>query len=63
MLTLACGGSYGGTSGNISSPNYPSNYGSNEDCCYIIESSNGKNITVTFFEFDTADLDFVMVGN
>ena len=63
FFMLGCGGSYGGTSGSISSPNYPNPYGFNEDCRYTIQSSNGKSITLTFVDFNTeGGFDFVTVG-
>lgn len=42
-----------GSSGRISSPNYPRNYDVNKDCYWIIESSPRTTIKITFNDIDT----------
>ncbi|XP_025082244.1 low-density lipoprotein receptor-related protein 4-like [Pomacea canaliculata] len=53
--TRACG-VYTSPSGSISSPLYPSQYPPDEDCTYIINTTQGHRITLTFvtFEIETA---------
>ncbi|KAH3692443.1 hypothetical protein DPMN_194284 [Dreissena polymorpha] len=46
-----CGGSYSGSSGVITSPNYPANYESNLDCVWIIRGPTGHSLTFTFEAF------------
>ena len=40
-------------SGNISSPNYPSNYPNFADCRWIIQAEEGKVVILTILDFDT----------
>jgi len=52
-VTKACGDpNRSGTSGNITSPNFPNNYGDNERCVWIITVNNDKNVEVTIEELD-----------
>ncbi|XP_025082123.1 low-density lipoprotein receptor-related protein 4-like [Pomacea canaliculata] len=53
--TRACDGVYTSPSGSISSPLYPSQYPPNEDCTYIISTTQGHRITLTFVTFDIGD--------
>ncbi|XP_025082097.1 low-density lipoprotein receptor-related protein 4-like isoform X1 [Pomacea canaliculata] len=48
----ACDGVYTSPSGSISSPLYPSQYPPNEDCTYIINTTQGHRITLTFVTFE-----------
>ncbi|XP_070575402.1 scavenger receptor cysteine-rich domain-containing protein DMBT1-like [Ptychodera flava] len=48
-----CGGTYTGTGGVISSPNYPSNYGNNAICNYLVEVPTNYSILLTFNMFKT----------
>ncbi|XP_048254092.1 deleted in malignant brain tumors 1 protein-like [Haliotis rufescens] len=49
---IRCGGRYTGSSGSISSPNYPGNYNNNLYCTYIIDAGETL-ITLVFEEFIT----------
>ncbi|XP_048254603.1 cubilin-like [Haliotis rufescens] len=49
---IRCGGRYTGSSGSISSPNYPGNYKYNLYCTYIIDAGDTL-ITLVFEEFIT----------
>ena len=40
-------------SGNITSPNYPSNYPDFARCQWIIRAEEGKVVTLTIIDFDT----------
>ena len=48
-----CGGRLSGTSGTITSPNYPQSYGTNVDCNWVVEGPAGHFLTFTFTEFNT----------
>ncbi|XP_025080445.1 tolloid-like protein 1 [Pomacea canaliculata] len=50
--TRACDGVYTSPSGSISSPLYPSQYPPNKDCIYIINTTQGHRITLTFVTFE-----------
>ncbi|XP_071095340.1 scavenger receptor cysteine-rich domain-containing protein DMBT1-like [Haliotis cracherodii] len=52
LHVIRCGGRYTGSSGSISSPNYPGNYNYNLFCTYIIDSGETL-ITLVFEEFIT----------
>ena len=43
---IECGGVFSGSSGVITSPNYPQNYDSNHDCRWIIQANDGETIQV-----------------
>jgi hypothetical protein len=61
---LACGGIYNTASGTLSSPNYPSPYGFDEDCRYEISIPSGNRIKLNFSYFNTeSGFDFVTVGH
>lgn len=47
-----CGGTYTEPAGLIQSPNFPSPYGSNKDCVYVIALDPGKAIQMNFLSFD-----------
>ncbi|XP_048254600.1 uncharacterized protein LOC124123803 [Haliotis rufescens] len=49
---IRCGGRYTGSSGSISSPNYPGNYGNYLICSYVIDAGETL-ITLVFEEFIT----------
>ncbi|XP_071095338.1 scavenger receptor cysteine-rich domain-containing protein DMBT1-like [Haliotis cracherodii] len=51
---IRCGGDYTGSSGLISSPNYPGNYGNNLNCVYTIDAGDTL-ITLVFEDFSTED--------
>ncbi|KAI8496691.1 hypothetical protein Bbelb_253460 [Branchiostoma belcheri] len=56
MLTsgTGCGGDLTAPSGGpVTSPNYPSNYGRNENCEWLITVPEGSIIRLTFDSFDT----------
>jgi len=40
------------TQGEITSPNYPSNYDNDQECMYLIEGAPGSTIELTFVDFD-----------
>ncbi|XP_070575399.1 blastula protease 10-like [Ptychodera flava] len=48
-----CGGTYTGTGGVLTSPNYPSNYGNNANCNYRVEVPVNHTILLTFTMFKT----------
>ncbi|EFX85341.1 hypothetical protein DAPPUDRAFT_314113 [Daphnia pulex] len=57
-----CGGTYNSASGTVTSPNYPSPYGFDEDCRYKISIPSGNGIKLTFNYFNTENgYDFVTV--
>ncbi|KAG9466383.1 hypothetical protein GDO78_016714, partial [Eleutherodactylus coqui] len=49
--TVICGGTYFTPQRNVSSPNYPNNYGPNMNCIYTITGPVGKRVSLTFIEF------------
>ncbi|XP_070547366.1 cubilin-like [Ptychodera flava] len=54
---------YGINSGHFTSPNYPSNYGNNLTCYYIISIPEAHSIIVTFLDYDVeTSYDFIQVG-
>ncbi|XP_077995833.1 bone morphogenetic protein 1-like [Glandiceps talaboti] len=62
-----CGGTHELTSGNhvqITSSNYPENYGDNEDCTWTVTNSDDGNILLNFVNFDTeSGYDYVQFGS
>lgn len=53
-------------SGNITSPGYPSNYGNNQNCSFMIQAAAATNMTISFQEFSlqncaNCSCDFVQV--
>ena len=46
-----CGGTFVGSQGTISSPNYPNYYFSKADCLYKIEVPSGFRVKVKFQDF------------
>ncbi|XP_048254091.1 blastula protease 10-like [Haliotis rufescens] len=50
LEVLGCGGRYTGSSGSISSPNYPGNYDNYLNCVYIIDAGETL-ITLVFEDF------------
>ncbi|XP_070576903.1 CUB domain-containing protein 2-like [Ptychodera flava] len=59
----ACGGTFTGTSGVFTSPNYPDDYPSNEECIYYIQGDGSPNsrIELTFTRFTLSSSDKVVV--
>ncbi|XP_025082085.1 low-density lipoprotein receptor-related protein 4-like [Pomacea canaliculata] len=53
--TRACDGVYTSPSGSISSPLYPSQYPPYQNCTYIINTTQGHRITLTFVTFEIGD--------
>ncbi|KFM76021.1 Cubilin, partial [Stegodyphus mimosarum] len=56
-IQRGCGGIIGMAQGNISSPNYPSRYGHNEECVWIIEYLPGYTTRLEFvgrFDIETS---------
>ncbi|XP_072941839.1 cubilin-like [Epargyreus clarus] len=51
-LTTACGGSLTSEEGNIASPNYPLSYPVNTDCEWILSTSPGNRVYITFEKID-----------
>ncbi|XP_066270862.1 CUB domain-containing protein 2-like [Branchiostoma lanceolatum] len=60
---MACGGNLiSSTGGPVTSPNYPSNYGNNEICEWLITTTTGSVIRLTFDSFDVEDgFDFLKI--
>ncbi|XP_019628637.1 PREDICTED: tolloid-like protein 2, partial [Branchiostoma belcheri] len=58
-----CGGSLTASSGGpVTSPNYPGNYGNNENCEWSITAPEGSIIRLTFDSFNTEDdYDFLII--
>ncbi|XP_019619754.1 PREDICTED: seizure 6-like protein [Branchiostoma belcheri] len=58
-----CGGNLTApTGGPVTSPNYPSNYGNNQDCEWLINVPAGSLIRLTFDSFDLEeDYDFLRI--
>jgi len=50
--TPPCIQSLTATQGEITSPNYPSNYDNDQECMYLIEGAPGSTIELTFVDFD-----------
>nr|XP_002737503.1 PREDICTED: cubilin-like [Saccoglossus kowalevskii] len=48
-------GAYNRDSGVIKSPNYPSNYPSNQDCYYYISVTSGMFVQLVFYFFNTEE--------
>ncbi|XP_072933024.1 cubilin-like [Epargyreus clarus] len=51
-LTTACGGNLTSEEGNIASPNYPLSYPVNARCEWILSTSPGNRVYITFEIFD-----------
>ncbi|XP_011674329.1 uncharacterized protein LOC586545 [Strongylocentrotus purpuratus] len=47
-----CGHTFTAMNGILSSPNYPSNYGNNEDCGFLIQGGSGQVVSLTFGDFE-----------
>lgn len=47
-----CGGTLSGSTGSISSPNYPINYHENAECFYKIVTSHGSRLKIIFSDLD-----------
>mgnify|MGYP000018708000 CR=1 FL=1 len=47
-----CGGELVGAAGELHSPNYPFPYNHNADCQYVLRSSAGSSIDITFLDFN-----------
>ncbi|XP_066263228.1 exoskeleton protein RP43-like [Branchiostoma lanceolatum] len=47
-----CGGTLTAPEGSVSSPNYPSDYGNNENCEWIITAPEGSTVRLTFDSFN-----------
>ncbi|NXW22833.1 CSMD3 protein, partial [Circaetus pectoralis] len=51
----ACGGTMRGSSGIISSPNFPNEYHNNADCTWTIVAEPGDTISLIFTDFQTEE--------
>ncbi|XP_076766726.1 cubilin [Xylocopa sonorina] len=65
-LNSACGGTYNSSEGTIASPGYPNSYPLNSECVWILNTSPGSKIQLTFAEFElqqseNCDLDYLEV--
>ena len=49
----SCPGTYNDARNEIASPNFPLSYGSNEYCQWNIQAPSGKQIALSFDEFET----------
>lgn len=47
----ACGGTMRGSSGVVSSPNFPNEYHNNADCTWTIVAEPGDTISLIFTDF------------
>lgn len=52
VLTNACGGNLSSEEGSIASPNYPLSYPNNANCEWILSTSPGNRVYITFEKFD-----------
>ena len=43
-----CGGEFNAESGQLKSPNFPNNNGSNKDCKWVINVPAGSTVTLKF---------------
>ena len=43
----------GSTTGNIQSPNYPSDYPNDADCKWVVEVDGGSVVQLTILDFNT----------
>ncbi|XP_071787824.1 cubilin-like isoform X2 [Asterias amurensis] len=48
----SCGGIVSGSSGVITSPNFPQNYDHDDHCAWLIQAPTGTTVTLTFTSFD-----------
>lgn len=55
---LACGGTYNLIKGTMSSPGYPNNYFSDSECVWILNSSAGNLVSLTFITFELVENEF-----
>ncbi|XP_070576117.1 bone morphogenetic protein 1-like [Ptychodera flava] len=62
-----CGGNHIVSAGNsieITSPNYPENYGDNVDCTWTVTNADGGNVQLVFNSFQTeTGYDYVQYGS
>ena len=62
-LARDCGGTYNGTSGNMTTPNYPERYSPGSECFYYINAPQATVIRLNFQTFDLEDgYDFFYYG-
>ncbi|XP_014475365.1 PREDICTED: cubilin [Dinoponera quadriceps] len=66
VINTACGGNYTSEQGIIASPSYPNSYPLNSECVWILNTSPGNRISLTFSQFDVeasenCDMDYVEV--
>ncbi|XP_054002675.1 cubilin [Hylaeus anthracinus] len=66
VLNSVCGGDYTSYEGRIASPDYPNTYPLNAECVWILNSSPGNQLTLSFAEFDiqeseNCDLDYLEI--
>ncbi|RLU24405.1 hypothetical protein DMN91_002494 [Ooceraea biroi] len=66
VLNTACGGNYTSEKGAITSPGYPNSYPLNAECVWVLNTSPGNRVTLTFSEFDiqsseNCDLDYLEI--
>ena len=60
---VGCGGTFGNYTGIITSPSYPSNYGNNEICAYLLIAPEPGLLTLRTFDFSLeSKYDFVKVS-
>lgn len=52
LLISDCGHTFTGMRGILSSPNYPSNYGNDADCGFLIQGGSGQVVSLTFGDFE-----------
>ncbi|MED6270840.1 CUB and sushi domain-containing protein 1 [Ameca splendens] len=59
----ACGGTFRGTAGSITSPGYPAEYDNNLDCTWSILAEPGDTIALVFNDFLLEDkYDFLEIS-
>lgn len=63
-----CGGILSASSGNISSPNFPSRYPYNSDCSWLIVVAEGSSVHLTFHHFElehhaSCSYDYIKIYN
>uniref|UniRef100_A0A672T803 CUB domain-containing protein n=1 Tax=Sinocyclocheilus grahami TaxID=75366 RepID=A0A672T803_SINGR len=52
FIGVKCGGILSASSGNVSSPNFPSLYPYNTECTWLIVVSEGSSVLLTFHHFE-----------
>ena len=64
QISGTCKGTYDGESSSyITSPNYPENHGSNDDCTWTITAIDERTILLHFVDFEIYASEFLSIYN